>query len=283
MGAMKCATTTLHEQLERQPGLFMSHPKEPNFFSDDPVYARGFEWYSSLFRSARPGQVRGESSTHYTKLPTHPRTLERMRPVLPRVKLIYVMRHPIDRLVSHYIHERTVGSTTSDILTAIDEIPGLVDYGLYSLQLQPFLEAYGPENVLPVFFRRLVRSPQSELERIGRYLGARGPLRWDASLKPRNVGSERLRRSVVRDLLVRAPVLTPIRQHLIPKAWTEPIKALWRIRLEAPELSPEILELLRDRFDADLAQLGDWLGIELNCENFREAVEGPSHDWRPGI
>ena len=52
IGAMKSATTTLHEQLARQPGIFMCHPKEPNFFSDDENYARGWGWYGSLFRAA---------------------------------------------------------------------------------------------------------------------------------------------------------------------------------------------------------------------------------------
>ena len=110
VGAMKSATTTLHEQLARQPGVFMSSPKEPNFFSDDAIYARGWGWYSSLFGEAGPGVVRGESSTHYTKLPTFPRTVERMVHDLPCVKLIYVMRHPIDRLISQYVHELTAGA-----------------------------------------------------------------------------------------------------------------------------------------------------------------------------
>src|SRR5271168_5119276 len=105
IGAMKSATTTLHEQLARQPGVCMSRPKEPNFFSDDANYAQGWRWYSSHFRGSRAGVGRGESSTHYTKLPTFPRTVERMVRDLPRIKLIYVMRHPIERLVSQYVHE----------------------------------------------------------------------------------------------------------------------------------------------------------------------------------
>ena len=54
MGAMKCATSTLHEQLAAQPGFFMSKPKEPNFFSDDEIYARGLDWYRSLFAGSGP-------------------------------------------------------------------------------------------------------------------------------------------------------------------------------------------------------------------------------------
>ena len=123
IGAMKSATTTLHEQLARQPGLFMSVPKEPNFFSDDDNYAQGLGWYSSLFRDAPAGALRGESSTHYTKLPTHPRTVDRMVQALPDVKLIYVMRHPIDRLISQYVHEIAVGRIGVGLNEAIAELP----------------------------------------------------------------------------------------------------------------------------------------------------------------
>jgi hypothetical protein len=279
IGAMKCATTTLHEQLARQPGVFMSHPKEPNFFSDDDEYARGLGWYSSLFREADPSALCGESSTHYTKLPTYPQTVERMARALPGVKLIYVMRHPVDRLLSQYVHERTVGRITVGIREAIDRHTELVDYGRYHMQLEPYLETFGPDRVLPVFFRRLTQHPQEELERIGRFLGlSRRPV-WDASLKPQNVGSERLRRSVLRQALLRAPVLTPIRQRVIPKGWTEPIKALWRAKEAPPALPPDLLATLHDRFDEDLGRLGDRLGVRLDCESFARVTQGRPIEW----
>ena len=167
IGAMKSATTTLHEQLARQSGLFMSRPKEPNFFSDDENYARGIEWYASFFAGAGDHLLLGESSTHYTKLPTHPHTVERMVRALPRVKLIYVMRHPIDRLTSHYLHEVTVGRISVGLEEAVERHPELVDYGRYSMQLEPYLRVYGPESILPVFFDRLVDQPDLELERLG--------------------------------------------------------------------------------------------------------------------
>jgi hypothetical protein len=279
IGAMKSATTTLHEQLARQPGLFMSRPKEPNFFSDDAIYANGLDWYASLFRDARDEELCGESSTHYTKLPTYPRTVERMKRALPDVKLIYVMRHPIDRLISHYVHELTTGNLSANLSEAIDEMPELVDYGRYSMQLMPYLDAFGAENVLPIFFRRLVFHPQEEFERIGRFIGSGRPACWDPTLKPQNVGSARLRKSILREALVSAPLLTSLRQRLIPKPWTEPLKAFWRAKTDPPSLPPDLEARLRDLFDEDLEQLGDWLGIELNCERFREAVENRPLNW----
>ena len=175
IGAMKSATTTLHEQLARQPGVFMSRPKEPNFFSDDAIYARGWGWYSSLFRPAADGRParRVEHALHQAA--DYPRTVDRMVRDLPRLKLIYLMRHPIDRLMSQYVHELTAGRITVGVREAVERHPELIDYSRYAMQLQPFLDAYGFENVLPVFFPRLVTHSQAELERIGRFLGHDGP------------------------------------------------------------------------------------------------------------
>src|SRR5579875_2283284 len=279
IGAMKSATTTLHEQLARQPGLFMSRPKEPNFFSDDANYARGWGWYGSLFRRANLGDLRGEASTHYTKLPTYPRTVERMRHDLPRLKLIYVMRHPIDRLISQYVHEVTVGRITVGLLESLGSHPELIDYGRYSMQLKPYLEAYGFSSVLPVFFPRLVMHSQAELERIGRFLGHDGPLRWDETLEPQNRGSERLRPSPVREVLVQSPVLTSIRRRVVPRRLSECLKGFWRARIAPPRLTPILEARLREVFDADLAQLGEWLGLRLDCENFHRATVDLALEW----
>jgi hypothetical protein len=281
IGAMKCATTTLHAQLARQPGLFMSQPKEPNYFSDDEVFAREFDWYASLFRGAAEGDIRGESSTHYTKLPTHPRTVERMARALPHVKLIYVMRHPIDRLISHYVHELTVGRITGGIglHEVIAELPELVHYGRYAMQLRPYRDRYGPGRILPIFFPSLALRPQLELERIGRFLGCPSPLQWDESVSPQNVGSERLRKSALREMLVRAPLLTTIRRWVFPATWTEPFKALWRARVTPPTVPPGLMSHLAEAFDSDLAELGTWLGIELNCENFSDVTTARPYGW----
>jgi hypothetical protein len=279
IGAMKCATTTLHEQLSRQPGFFMSRPKEPNFFSDDAIYARGWAWYSSLFPSAAAEGLRGESSTHYTKLPTYPHTVERMARDLPRLKLIYLMRHPIDRLISQYVHEVTAGGVTQGLREALVCHPELIDYSRYSMQIRPYLDAYGPEAILPVFFSRLISHPQSELERIGRFLGHPGRLRWDERLPPQNRGTDRLRPSPVREVLVRAPVLKAIRRCVLPRQWSQSLKGLWRARLEPPCLSPGLHARLREVFDPDLAQLGSWLGLRLDCDNFHEVTAAGPHRW----
>jgi hypothetical protein len=283
IGAMKSATTTLHEQLARQPAFWMSHPKEPNFFSDDEIYARGWEWYGRLFHGASEGSLRGESSTHYTKLPTYPRTLERMSRDLPELRLIYVMRHPIDRLISHYVHERTVGKMSVGIGEAITRHAELVEYGQYARQLGRFVEVYGFENILPVFFDRLVTHPQTELERIGRFLGCGvSGLHWDHALEPQNRGSDRLRPSAVREVLLQAPVLTTLRQRMIPRRLSRACRSFWRSSERPPELPRDQERRLQEMFAVDLEQLGSWLGIRLDCDNFHSVTTSSQLEWVDG-
>ena len=97
------------------------------------------------------------------------------------------------------------------------------------------------ENILPVFFPRLVHHPQSELERIGRFLNHDGPLVWDTALKPQNMGKERLRRSPIRQALVQAPVLSTLRQRIVPRNWSESLKEFWRAQIEPPALQPDLI------------------------------------------
>lgn len=269
IGAMKCATTTLAVQLGAQEGIFVSDPKEPNFFSDDDNFAKGMPWYESLFDSARNCPLIGEASTHYTKLPTHPRTLERFRAALPHAKLIYVMRHPIDRVVSQYIHEwsqRLISGPIDDELAAN---PWIVDYGRYAMQIRPWLEAFGPARILPVFNERLRAQPQQELERVCAFLNYTGAPVW-AETGDQNVSEQRLRKSPIRDAVLNAPGLKQFRRGVVPRSLRDRAKNLWRMK-ERPELSPAVRAMLETLYDEDLRQLSAMLGLAdpLTCANFK--------------
>ena len=277
IGAMKSATSTLHEQLALQPGFFMSTPKEPNFFSDDACFARGLQWYQSLFDDAPDGCLRGESSTHYTKLPTHPHTVERLVATGWDCRFIYVMRHPIDRLISHYIHEWTQRVMHRDINEELRLHPELVDYGRYAYQLRPWIDAFGKERILPVFFEALQSRPQAELNRIARFLGCKDALVWQ-EIAPQNVSAERMRKFPLRDAIVNSPTLAAVRRTLIPTAVRERIKSFWMMK-QRPVLSEGNLAQVTRVFDEDLADLGNLLGVKLDCACFRTNVIPGSPDW----
>jgi hypothetical protein len=277
IGAMKCATSSLHEQLAAQPGLFMSTPKEPNFFSDEDQFERGLDWYWSLFDGAAEGDLCGESSTHYSKLPRHPKVVDRLSQHVPEAKFIYVMRHPIDRLVSHYVHEWTQRVLDYPISEALDRHPALVQFSQYAMQLTPYLETFGRSRVLPVFFDRLRTHPRQELERVCRFIGYEGEPRW-VEMEAKNVSAKRMRTSPLRDKLVDAPVVSYLRRRFVPQSVRDRIKSLWTMN-DRPELTAGDREWLEQLFDEDLAQLGEWLGIDLCCANFVEQTRDEPRDW----
>jgi len=279
IGAMKCATSTLHTQLALQPGIFMTTPKEPNFFSDDAQYARGLSWYEALFQGAKPEDLCGESSTHYTKLPDYPKCVERLSSYLPNVKLIYVMRHPIDRLVSHYIHQWSQKVFSCDINQAVDQYEELIAYSCYAKQLQPYLDAFGKPNILPVFFETLTLQPQQELERIAQFIGYNSPVTWQEERSTQNVSNERIKRFIGYEFLVESEVMTALRRILIPQFIRDRVKKNLTMQ-DRPTLNTQHIEALTNTFDKDLNILGSWLGIELCCENFARSVSAEHLTWK---
>lgn len=275
---MKCATSSLHEQLNQQPGIFMSELKEHNFFSNDEEYNKGSEWYLSHFEEANINDLIGESSTHYTKLPTYPHTIERLQKYLPDAKFIYVMRHPINRLVSQYIHEWSQRVISVGINESIDPHPELLEYSLYTKQLQPYFDTFGQERVLPIFFERMLTTPQTELERICRFIGYKDQPQWYQELNASNVSNQRMIKSAWRDAIVETPGLKQLRRLLILKSFRTWVRSLWTIK-KKPDLTAENIDRLTVIFDEDLAVLGSWLGVDLTCDNFQETVKNSSLDW----
>ncbi|MEQ1738588.1 MAG: sulfotransferase [Methyloglobulus sp.] len=279
VGAMKCATSSLHTQLAHQPGIFMSTPKEPNFFSDDDQYARGLNWYEALFKDAQPGDLCGESSTHYTKLPTYPQCIQRMSAYLPSVKLIYVMRHPIDRLVSHYIHQWSQNVFSCDINQAVDQYEELAAYSCYARQLEPYIQAYGKTNILPIFFEAVKSQPQQELEKIARFIGYTQPVTWHDNIALQNVSNERIKRFWGYELLVESNLMTFLRRHLIPQFIRDRVKNNLTMQ-NRPELDKKHIEKLTTIFNDDLNTLGAWLGLEISCDNFATIAKTNALTWK---
>lgn len=278
IGAMKSATSSLQEQLVRQSGIFMCTPKEPNFFSDDDQYARGMAWYSSLFAAAPDKSLMGEASTHYTKLPGYPKTVMRLKQHLPNARFVYVMRHPLERLVSHYMHEWSMGVYRCGLEEAINRYPELVDYGRYAVQCEPYFEAFGRDAVLPVFFDRLIREPQAELERVCRFIGYQGRSIWAQDLRPSNVSSERIRKFPLYGLLVESGPATWFRRRFIPRGLRDSLKL--KLSMEKrPALCEDSRARLEAEFDRDLVQLGEWLGTDLDCQNFKQMTSVESLNW----
>ncbi|MBU2994048.1 sulfotransferase domain-containing protein [Octadecabacter sp. 1_MG-2023] len=219
IGAMKCGTSTLAAQLGGQKGVFMTTPKEPNYFSDDANYAKGADWYQSLFAPAQSGDLLGEASTHYTKRPDYPDTIARIQAqVGTDLRLVYMIRNPMHRLVSHYIHSWSEAETSLPLDATLAQNSRLVDYGRYGWQIAPFIEAFGRNSVLLTSLERLRQDQDAELARIALHIGHKGPVAWNDPLGAQNTSAKRSRKLPMHSLIVDHPVSTALRRMLVPKA-----------------------------------------------------------------
>jgi len=173
IGAMKSGSTTLHEYLTQHSEIFMSEEKEPGFFVPELWKNRAVDEYEQLFSGAGEESYIGESSTHYTKLPLFDGVVDRIKDYNANAKFIYIMRHPIERTISHYFHSmRNMQGfgETRDILAAIAKEPIYTAYSDYAYQLTPYYNAFGRDNIFTLVFEEFKENPQKSLNAIYQWL-----------------------------------------------------------------------------------------------------------------
>ena len=201
IGAMKCATTSLTDIFSEHPQMFVSTPKEPDFFCDDAVFARGWSWYESLFAGAEGRLAVGEGSTGYTKQKLHPDAAERVAKHLPDAKLIYIVRHPLERIGSHWQHQIASGEVVPPLGEAMKKWPHMVDTSLYWKQINVYRKLYPDERILVLFFEDFVRQSDVEIARCYKFLGVDSKAAVANPATPRHVsGDKQVDGSILRRL-----------------------------------------------------------------------------------
>lgn len=173
IGSMKSGTTTLFNDLDSQPGIFMPSLKEPAALASDEIMSRESQRkYATLFRKAKDSQICGEASTHYTKRPDFENSAQRARKLLgERLKLIYLVRNPVDRTISHHYHEYMEGNIGPDVNSAIRSHNSFIAYSKYGMQIDPWLQQFGRQNILIVRFEDYMKNRRQGLKGVLTFLG----------------------------------------------------------------------------------------------------------------
>jgi hypothetical protein len=178
IGAQKCGTSALHYYLSLHPEVSMSQPKELNFFIEKRNLGRGREWYESHFEE--PLKVRGEASPNYTNYPRFKGVAKEMYRVLPEAKLIYLVRDPIDRMVSAYIHNQRKGRVNGNLAETITERGSTyLRRSRYHKQVQRFARLYPSENLMIIDQLDLLERRQETLAEVFRFLDVDDAF-WDS-------------------------------------------------------------------------------------------------------
>lgn len=170
IGAMKAGTDSLYQYLRAHPQVFMSETKELDYFVEELNWRRGRAWYEQQFAAAGGARAIGEASTNYSKYPTYAGVPERIAALLPDVRLIYLVRHPIERMRSQYLHEVLMGRERRPIEVALLVDPTYVAYSRYHLQLSRYLQYFPTDRILVVTSERLRDARRETLARVFTFL-----------------------------------------------------------------------------------------------------------------
>jgi hypothetical protein len=183
IGAMKAGTSSLHEYLHQHPEIFMSRMKEPQYFAPhhtrqglawgqgNPWPEPGIDWYLRLFEDAGEVKYAGESSVSYTAVPWVTGCEQRIYEFNPEARLIYLMRDPVERALSHYWHFVADGREDRDILTAVKRKEEYVARSNYAMQLRPYFQTFGRDRVYLLTLEELTARPEENFRRLFAWLG----------------------------------------------------------------------------------------------------------------
>lgn len=169
VGAQRCGTTWLHENLRTHPDVFLPAQKELNYFSDiKSNWHQGNEWYFKQFEGAAKCSAIGEITPEYFVDLAAP---ERIKSLLGNIRIVCILRDPLERAYSSY--KKGLRELNWDC--SFDEfIEGNIDLsvtrGLYAPQLERFISAFGKENVLILSYDQIDANPHEFLRSIYRFL-----------------------------------------------------------------------------------------------------------------
>lgn len=151
VGGHKCASTWISECLREHPSVFMSNPKEIGYFTQH--FGKGLDWYLKFFEHADTFQHKGEFSATYLYEPDIPK---KMMSQLGPVKIICLVRNPVDRTISHlkqmdrknHVKVKSKKFTLQEFKEVEKKYPELVDYSLYEKGILNYINTFGTDNVL---------------------------------------------------------------------------------------------------------------------------------------
>ncbi|TAK11403.1 MAG: hypothetical protein EPO32_12315 [Anaerolineae bacterium] len=286
IGAAKAGSTFAFHAIGQHPSIFTCEPKEPAFFihydpptwggpqfeAEWPYISRTDEFYLDLFAMRPQGALAGEGSSNY--LLFGDLVAPRMHAHVPDAMLIAILRHPAERAFSHYVMLREMGfepEVTFD--RALKDEPRRIEEhwyptlcyaygGEYARQLRPFLDTYGRDRILILFYEVLRASPASLFNEIFQFLGV------DSTFVPSMEARYNVRRVVksrrLENFLLVSNALTRPMRRVLPASLRMKLRDTLRQRnVYRPEITPAERQQVLAACRADTLDLQDMLNCDL--------------------
>jgi len=282
IGAAKSGTSTLHAYLSRHPGLWMSSTKEPCFFDPlQPPDRRDLGRYLALFEGAGESQLCAESSVNYTMWPKVADVPKSISQANPKARFIYLLREPVRRCYSHFIHrhEREVFRGKPYTMSFEDYLeydPVITYTSDYASQIRRYLDYFPKESLLLLPFEVFVKEPARVLRLVHEFLGVEDRSEVD-TLEPLHSNST----DVVKGHMLHSMTVAPLRRipglhaayTLMPERLraasisvleSSPLGRRTRRRFTPPPMLPETRKRLKARYEASAAYLTSEFGFDVS-------------------
>lgn len=265
IGAAKAGTTSLHHYLEQHPDIFMAERKELQFFQDPDCLS-----WLSLYRQQFPEKtpLRGEASTLYSRSPAIPGVAGRMAALVPDMRIVYLVREPVERALASYREERFHLNERRSAEEAFADLDDPYNPYLaasrYAEQLEDYLAHFPREQVLVLDQQELATDAATVVDRVQRFLGLE-VLPLDTSAQ-HNTASTKFEYSGVGQRLKLSRPAVAMRRHLPPRlrlALTAPVRRAFRRPIDRPELREPTIARMRAVLAPDAARLRELTGLEL--------------------
>ena len=276
VGAPRAGTTSLYEFLKNTPGIYMPKKKEPGHFCNVNKKSNPFskkEKYLDLFSKVKNETAIGEASTAYLWDPESPKLIHQ---VVPKAKIIIMLRDPINRAFSHYLMRIGSGEMRpfSKVIQAALIAP-VEDYythiitngSFYSEQVKRYQNIFGKDNVKIIMFEEFVANTKKIVKEVLEFL--------EINEEPPEIDNLIHNEfTIPRGKMVKSLLQTDTAKkisHLLPKYYSEPIVKMGLSKKSVkPKILPEDVLLLKNVFKEDVKKLESVLGRKLPWKNFQD-------------
>ena len=268
IGGYKCGSTTVASVLDQHPDVCISDIKEPQFFTYN--WGKGIDWYRQTFSNHAGEKILGDASTSYSQFLDPPgnwgEPISRMRKTLgPDPKLLYVIRHPVDRLMSaqHYLLLRSMTDSTS-LSNFVEDRPQHLETGRYMTHIRRYLEVFDRSQLKVVVIERLNENPAAAYRDILEFLEV-DPNHQFASFSARNTSASRRKMPYwmtrTAEYMRRRPPLLKVYQVLRKPA--ESLLFRFGKKVPRPTVTTEEYNSIYEVYRPEIEALSEWLGEDM--------------------
>ena len=272
IGAYKCATTWIYECLREHPEIFIISAKtEPQatYFLEQ-TFQKKLNYYNSLFKSARPNQLKGEFTERYLECGNE--VIGRMIKHNPEMKLIVCLRNPIERALSQYLNRIHITKMKfSSFEEAIEkDFRVIVERGFYYQKLLKFYNTFPKKNILIMIKEDINADAIEFIKRIYKFLYVDPsfvPRMIDRKISPTNFKVTKLGKTIykITPWLKRNKLGYRIQQSRLLKTWFYSFADFYSNKKNSiPQMRKETHEYLKVEYREDIQKLEKLINQDLN-------------------